>query len=262
MISNASKQYISELAEFISSEYSEIPIPIDKIAQSEELPIFYDDYGDSFDGLLVFDNQFYIHINTRRGNKEGTPRGRFTLAHELGHYFIDNHRIGLKRGLLQPHGSFTFKGKDETIEREADYFASCLLMPSEKIHQECFKVKFSFGMIKKISSKYNVSLTAAAIRFSEVGNHPIMIVYCEDSEVKWKWYSDDFPFKYLAEKHPKLPEDSIAYEYFQKRSKEKGTEQVWAADWFNCYREEDENRRFYEHLIPFKNKTLSIIWED
>ena len=262
MISSASKNFISDLARFISSEWDEVVTPVDKIAESEEVPVFYDNYGGYFDGIIIYDDKFFIHINTGRGNHQNSARGRFTLAHELGHYFIDNHRKGLKRGILKPHGSFNFKGKDKAIEREADYFASCLLMPEDKIQAECARVKFSFNMIENIAQKFCVSLTAAAIRFSEVGNHPIMIVFCEDSVVKWKWYSEDFPFKYLAQKHPTLPEESLAFEFFQFKQRQKGTEQLWAADWFSCYNKEDENRRFYEHLIPIKNRTLSVIWED
>ena len=67
-------------------------------------------------------------LNIDKHNRPGSDRGRFTLAHELGHYFIDAHRIGLKNGLLEPHPSLTNRKQFTTIEREADYFASCLLL--------------------------------------------------------------------------------------------------------------------------------------
>lgn len=261
-ISNTSKEFIKDLAEFIAADYEDNETPLDKIVESENLTVFYDDYGNAFDGMIIYDSEFYIHINTNRYNKPKSPRGRFTLAHELGHYFIDNHRNGLKNGFLDPHPSKNNEQKHQKIEREADYFASCLLMPEQRFIKDCFKRKFSFSIIEELAVKYNVSLTACAIRFADVGNHPIMVVYCEDNLVKWKWNSLDFPFKYLVDNNGKVPEDTLVGEYFLKGSGVRKTEQLWAGDWFNCYRYEDENRKIYEHFIPHKNKGLSIIWED
>lgn len=261
-VSNTSKIFIKELAEFIALEYDEIVTPLEEIINSENINVFYDNYGTDFDGMIIFDKLFYIHINTHRGNKPKTTRGRFTLAHELGHYFIDNHREGLQKGLLEPHPSKNNEAKHQKIEREADYFASCLLMPEQRFSKDCFKRKFQFKIIEELSEKYQVSLTACAIRFADIGNHPIMIVYCENNKIKWKWNSNDFPFKYLAEQNSTIPEHSLAGSYFRTKSGTRKTEQIWAGDWFKCYNETDDTRPFFEHFIPHKNKSLSIIWED
>lgn len=156
-ISNTSKKYIKELAEFIALEYNETITSLERIIESENISVFYDDYGNAFDGIIVYDSEFYIHINTKRGNGIDSPRGRFTLAHELGHYFIDNHRNGLKSGLLEPHPSLNFEEKHRLIEREADYFASCLLMPEKRFTADCLRRKFKFSIIEEISKKYNKS---------------------------------------------------------------------------------------------------------
>lgn len=261
-INNTSKYFIKELAEFIALEHDEIITPLEKIIISEDVAVFHDDYGNAFDGIIVFDSEFYIHINTKRGNRIDTPRGRFTLAHELGHYFIDNHRNGLQNGLLEPHPSKNNAAKHQKIEREADYFASCLLMPEKRFSKDCLSRKFQFSIIEELAKRYNVSLTACAIRFADIGNHPIMIVYCENNEVKWNWNSTDFPFKNLAEKNKKIPEDTLVGKYFKTGKGENKTEQLWAGDWFDCYSYEDESRKIYEHFIPYKNKALCLIWED
>ena len=104
MINNSSNFLLKKLAESIALDYQDTITPLDKIIEDEEIGLFYDSFGDTFDGMTVFDkDRFFMHINTFRGNRPNTPRGRFTIAHELGHYFIDNHRIGLKKGLLSPH---------------------------------------------------------------------------------------------------------------------------------------------------------------
>jgi len=212
---------------------------------------------------VYIDNNFYIHLNTDCGNNLNTQRGRFTLAHELGHYFIDAHRIGLQSGNLSPHPSTTNKKQFNSIEREADYFASCLLMPEARFHHDIFRKKFSYKLIEELAKEYMVSITACAFRFAQIGNHPIMIVYAENGNVIWKIESDDFPYKWLLY-DKKVPENSVMGEYMTQsniRDTYK-TEQVWAIDWFNSVKKEDTNRTFYEHCIPYKNKALSIIWED
>lgn len=261
-INNTAQILIKELAEFIALEYDNDQIPLEEIVDSENLKVFYDDYGDVFDGTLLFDNRFFIHLNMRRGNRPNTAKGKFTLAHELGHYFIDNHRIGLKKGFLEPHPSEYNKNSHKKIEREADYFASCLLMPETRFVKYCEDFHFfDISVLEFLSKTFNVSFTACAIRFADIGTHPIMIVYSEDNKIKWVWYSSDFPFKYLADKRPKIPEDSLVGQYFKTNSGTKRTEQLWAIDWFSVLKE-DMNRKIYEYVLPYKNKCLSIIWED
>lgn len=261
MVKSSSLLGIKHLAESIALEFSEIITPLDKILAEEELDLFYDSYGDSFDGMTIYDNsQFFIHVNIVKGNRPNTPRSRFTIAHELGHYFIDNHRIGLKIGLLTPHPSKNNENTHFKIEREADYFASCLLMPEERFKKYIQRKKFEFSMIKSLSEHFQTSITATAIRFADIGNHPLMIVFGGNGEIKWKWSSDDFPFKYLLY-NDKIPENSVMGEYFQKSRIPKNTEDVWPIDWFNYVKDHDVHRKFKEHCIAHKHLALSIIWE-
>src|SRR5690625_5024885 len=109
MIKNRFKSNINIRAESISMSIDEKITPLDKKIEKEELEVFYDDYDKgTLDGMTILDGgNFYIHINTANGNKSNHGRGRFTLAHELGHYIIDSHRIGIISGLLEPHPSKT-----------------------------------------------------------------------------------------------------------------------------------------------------------
>jgi len=265
MINNTSLHYIKDLAEYIAFQYQEKITPVNQIAKDIGLELFYDAYEKgTFDGMTVYaDNCFYIHLNTDNGNRENTERGRFTLAHELGHYFIDTHRIGLKKGILEPHPSLINRKQFNSIEREADYFASCLLMPESRFNQDIFKKKFNFQLIDSLCTQYKVSRTACAFRFAQIGNHPIMIIYAERGVVKWKLESDDFPYKWLLNDRT-VPTNTVMGEYFLQSNTQDiyKTEQVWAMDWFNYVKDRDTERPFYEHCIPYKDKALSIIWED
>ena len=255
---------IKELAETIALEYQEKITPLDKILDDEGLDVFYDSYGkNTFDGITCYDNgKFYIHINTDLGNKPDSARGRFTLAHELGHYYIDSHRIGLKRGSLKPHPSRTNQKQFNQIEREADFFASCLLMPQERFSKDFNRKKFSIELIDFLKNEYGVSRTACAFRFADIGNHDIMIVYGENRKIVWKYCSENFPYKYLIYED-RVALNTVMGEYFENINDNIfKKEEIWAIDIFNYVKDDNLQRKFFEHCITHKGKALSIIWEE
>lgn len=256
---------IKKMAEYIALQFEEKITPLERIVEDENLDVFYDNYeSNTFDGMTIFDKgHFYIHLNLDNGNRADKERGRFTLAHELGHYFIDTHRIGLKNGLLEPHPSHTNKSNFFSIEREADYFASCLLMPEERFRKDIGNKKFGIEVIDFLRTEYKVSRTACALRFADIGNYPLLVVFAENNRVKWAYSSEDFPFKMLINDNI-VPQNTVMGDYF-KNNKDVDifkTEQVWAIDCFKYVRDEDLQRKFYEHCITHKNSALSLFWED
>lgn len=263
-LSSIRKEELSELAEFIAEKYCPNNlINPQLIADKLGITYTYNDYKNSFDGLIeCSDSDFHIYINTTRLNNPYTPRARFTFAHELGHYYIDEHRNNLLYGKEPPHSSFTNFSSDKYTEWEADYFASSLLIPSERLKNDCKRRSFNFSFLQELSQKYQTSITSTAIRFAEEGNHPLLIVFCEDKKIKWYWSSEDFPFKSLLHGKFMIPENTVIGEWFQGKEVPETTEQVWALDWFNYVQDNDVNRKFYEHCVPYKNKAISFIWED
>ena len=264
---------ITSLAEMIASQY-EIPIPLEKVAEDELLNIICDDYGKgTFDGLTWFEpetDDFYIHLNTNsdKRNYLSKPKGRFPMAHELGHYFIPAHRLGLMSGELKPHGSVSFLTDTQAwqIERDADAFASSLLMPASSVKEYIKGRIFDFGVIDDIANKYQVSKSAAALRFVEIGNCPIMVVYAVDGRIRWVSRSEDFPLwrlRYGNGRGDKVPEYTVMGTYFyEKDESDCGKEEtVYAQDCFDTRRDEDNDREFIEYCIGFQNKAFSVLWE-
>ncbi len=67
-------------------------------------------------GVLIKDDVLpVILVNAR----DGPARRRFTIAHELGHLFLDHRR-----------SAYAEPGGAGRLEREAGRFAACLLMPA------------------------------------------------------------------------------------------------------------------------------------
>ncbi|MBC6999272.1 ImmA/IrrE family metallo-endopeptidase [Cytophaga sp. FL35] len=255
---------INELASSISDYYfPESHIDPSVIATKNQITFSYGNYDDSYDGLLEhFNGKFHIYINIDKLGHAYSKRSRFTFGHELGHYFIDSHRVALTSGKSPSHGSFTGFVSKNRAERQADYFSSCLLMPENRFKSFYYSKKFQFRIIEELASKFGTSLSATALRFCAIGNHPILVVCGFKGKVKWYWSSYDFRYKWLKYGKDKIPEDTVAGEYFELGRSPKTTEEVFAMDWFNIKSEEQAIEKFYEHARCVGDYTLSIIWEE
>ena len=125
---------------------------------------------DNESGALVKENDgFSIYINERHP----INRQRFTIAHELGHYFL--HRDKLKKenqGIVDtikavegmPHITRIKGNGSNKEEKEANRFAARLLMP-KSIFKRVYK---STNSIEEVAEKFRVSVQAAAVRANEV----------------------------------------------------------------------------------------------
>src|SRR4051812_26007250 len=85
------KREIADLAEAVSTDYfPKVPkVEPEVILKEKRITISYGHYADAFDGLLEhLDGRFHVFCNLDRVEAPRAPRARFTLAHELGHYFI------------------------------------------------------------------------------------------------------------------------------------------------------------------------------
>ena len=247
-----------------------IPIHLNEIAEDEGLIVIYDDYGqNTFDGMTWYvpeQDIFYVHINTARGNTKDSRKGRFTLAHELGHYFIDHHRHALECGKMQPHiHCYNPFGKNEdwAIEREADEFASQLLMPLSLFKDEFRERHFSGNLLQQVADEYQVSFSACALHYMKLKLIPIMLVYAESGIVKWQMRSDDFPFWRLRYGTNKVPENSVMGDYFYKNDSAccRQSEIVFASDCFYTQTEDENRLQFYEYCIPFGKHAFSMFWQ-
>jgi len=263
-LSNIDKYTLSELADGIATYYFPSgAINPEIIAKENNITFSYGNYLDSFDGLIeCFNKKFHIYINIDRLEHPYTERARFTFAHELGHFFIDEQRNSLLLGLSPSHTCFTNFRSKNYAERQADYFASCLLLPQSKIEKDCLKRLFNFSILSELSKKYQISLTATAIRFTSIGNHPLMVVFSYDKKIVWYCFSNDFPYWILRHGKNKVPEDTVAGDFFYKHEQSKTTQEVYAIDWFDNVFDNNINRKFHEHCVFGAKSVLSIIWED
>ena len=260
------RKELEDLADFIATENGiRVPVNVVKIAEDNGISYSLNDYQDYFDGMLECeDGDFHIYINNRGKFSINTPRIRFSFAHELGHYFIDEHRLVLEEGKSLHHPSkYTFSEQRDPVEKEADYFASCLLMPRGVFGKECGG-KFSFEKLDVLRKRFGTSLQATASRYMEMGPMPIALVCAERGKVRYKLFSNDFPYKRLKTDYSdKVPSLTCSGDYFENGVVCGGTELVDAQEWFLTY-DNLQGLKVHEHCVYQEQygQTLSILWFD
>lgn len=162
----------------ISNNIKAAPVNIEKIAENLKIQIVEQKIDDEVAGFLLkdFDSKnALIGVNTHHHWK----RQRFTIAHELGHYFLhdyegvhfDSKTTGL-RMYLRNEKSTT--GTD-LEEREANLFAAELLMPENLLKEDLADIEAVYLIddndetIRNLADRYGVSVRALTYRLANLG---------------------------------------------------------------------------------------------
>lgn len=190
-LSEEREQELAEFAEWIADDYfPKTAIDPRSLAATKGITLSLNDYGAAFDGLLEYrSGQFHIYCNAARSRTTG--RRRFTIAHELGHYFIDEHREALRSGRVQEHGSFCDFQSKNLVEREADTFASYLLMPKGRFTAAASRKPIGFATAIDLASTFDASRTSAAIRLLKLNSCACAIIKWQDGAYAWKQLSEE-----------------------------------------------------------------------
>jgi Zn-dependent peptidase ImmA (M78 family) len=188
---------VIDLAEFIAMEYAANGrIEPGFVASEKDIPIIYKRYGHYFDGMLMFSaDRFFIYCNLDKAGGKDTPRARFTIAHELGHFFLDEHRRVLLSGKNLHHGSLCEYASKRIVEQEADLFASYLLMPTMLFDAQIRRKKPKTGIEEVLYLKeiFGTSIMSTAIRLVNAEIMPCSIfIWNNDGSLKWHWKSSAF----------------------------------------------------------------------
>ncbi|MBK7878832.1 MAG: ImmA/IrrE family metallo-endopeptidase [Planctomycetes bacterium] len=178
---------IAELAEAVADTHfpKGLVIP-EAIAKKKRISISVNDYGSCFDGLLEHRlGRFHIYCNTARSQTNG--RRRFTLAHELGHFFIDEHRLALLSGRTPAHCSVHGGGPSiNPVEREANHFASNLLVPPKRFSAYVGNSTPGLALALRVKARFEVSITSAALRLVNLNRCPCLVIKWEPNGACWK----------------------------------------------------------------------------
>lgn len=171
--------------------YSAFPIDPFAIAESEGIMIVpkpADKKGVS--GGIIFDEDVPSIFYATDIDNEGFKR--FTVAHELGHYFLEGHPEEILKSSKTHISRAGFRQGDNSIELEADSFASGLLMPTHLVKKELSRRVVGLAGIEQMAGVSQCSLTAAAIRSAECSPYPMAVLVSLGSDVNYCFMSDGF----------------------------------------------------------------------
>jgi len=105
---------------------------------------------------VPYSRTLFIRDTVYEGICNGEPRGRFTVAHELGHILLA-HQVTVNRELSSSNMK-TY----ENSEWQANTFASEFLMPEAEMFQKNLRTA------QAVAENFKVSLQAAEIRVKNV----------------------------------------------------------------------------------------------
>lgn len=207
------EQEIAELAEAVADEYCPgTRVDPEVIIKTKRITLSLGDYGDAFDGLLeCVRGRFHIYANLTRLERADSPRARFTFGHELGHFFIDEHRNALAAGVAASHPSFCEYESELMVEKEADHFSSNLLMPATRFKRLAKDTPVGMEGILRLAAHFGTSVTSTAIRYVRSDFVPCAVIKWGPKGYMWKWLSTEtFRSRYLktVESINSLPPDS------------------------------------------------------
>jgi Zn-dependent peptidase ImmA (M78 family) len=257
------KLEIRELAEAISLEtFPNALVLPETIAKNYKITYSYGHYDDCFDGLLQHRfGKFHIFLNLNKNPDKASGRMRYTFSHELGHYFIDEHRNAIKSGKVKEHPSFNSLVARNPAEKEADYFASCLLMPSKKFKKFCLRKPLSSKLLTEISNNFKTSVSSVVFKYFELSMFPMMIVLSKEGKIDWKMFTVDFKYHFIPAKGAPTPPNTAAGEFFLKGRRYDSEEIVFADDWFTDYNRIKDEQFFEKCYYLSHNKVLSVLWK-
>lgn len=262
----------AERAEQILAVTNSLRKPIDPfaIAASEEtITLIGDDFRQRFDGQLEFhkkQNRFLLFYNNKYdcGLSAGAhqPRTRFSVSHELGHFYLDAHHAFLRRGgaAHRSRGEFV---NDATIEREADAFAAGLLLPSKILRPLVNEDQLSLAVVEELAGQFRTSLVSTALRCVALSDFPCAMVGARDGVVAWSATSQAMiaaGFYPPSKGSPLSRTGRERWPAFESGTARKSEGSAFAREWFRTYDRGDLGGvHVTEHYLPVPSMETLVV---
>lgn len=149
------------LEKYYGSNRVVLPVDVVAIANSNGISVSRASFSGTFSDLVYgFIEKNGSNVSITVNAKNSPTRRRFTVAHELGHYFL-HHKgeeleyLDLRSTVISPE------------EREANQFAADLLMPEKEVKAE--HEKLMFPTVEALARKFDVSKQAMQYRLRSLG---------------------------------------------------------------------------------------------
>lgn len=170
-------------------------------------------------------------------------RDRFSVGHELGHWEL--HR-GQSFRCRVDEPDFNLESS-KPREREADEYASHILMPSFLFNPAVKAIGTpSFVELSQLAETFNTSLLATSLRLVAVDTLPVVVATYDASRLVWRRYAPHVPERWWL--HDELDADSFAYDVIHKQKPKRSLGKQSADTWFA--NDDADRYEVHEAAIP------------
>lgn len=209
------------------------PIDLEAVLRDEVVELEYFEAERDLEGRLELVSGVPAIFVNIRGKDAQHPRVRFTLGHEIGHFFLHRKRLRTKGPFRDDRIVLDQGARVDDTEREANEFAIGLLLPDVLLKERFDRTRLiDIDFIAKLGADANVSLQATAIRVVRETKDRICVLLVRQGKIGWVVASDDW----IAAKLPAgqlkgkaLPEDSVAARRANDFREERVPIKIWAA---------------------------------
>ena len=217
-----------------------------------------------FSGCLIKQGDVFGIVYSPKYN-EGFIR--FTVAHELGHYFLPSHPE-----LLFPQGGGVHRSQNgfsvsAIYELEANRFAAGLLMPRHLFRQVLRKEKiFGSQAIKALAKKCKTSITATAIRYVTFADYPIALIVSSNNRIEYSFMSDTMKTKVRGARWPQkgegIPPQSQTATFNEERNNILSGTKVESSSYLDAWFAGAQSQEINEDVIGLGRygKTMTVLF--
>jgi IrrE N-terminal-like domain len=179
-----------QTAEALLRDEGMVALPIDPfaVAASRDITVrAKPDTAEGVSGMLLRHGDVFGILYATNIPSEGFQR--FSVSHELGHYFLDGHidRILPKDGVHTSRAGFV---SADPHELEADHFAAGLLMPAGAFRSAVRSRAPGLAAVEALAAMCRTSLPATAIRYAELVEDAVAIVVSTGATIDYCFLSE------------------------------------------------------------------------
>jgi Zn-dependent peptidase ImmA (M78 family) len=208
--------------------------------------------------LTFVREQAIITVSTEVRNAH---RRRFSIAHELGHLEMHRWEDNVAICLSTDIDIIPFRAQSSSKEREANLFASALLLPERFFAPMCDCADPSLDEIARLARRFNTSLTATAIRYADYTEEPIAIVLSKNG--KSIWFKESNYFKQMelfVEINCRLDPSTKAAQLFKGRTVSPRSAPVLASSWLTSGNYRANAKIMEQSRLLTSELVLTLIW--
>lgn len=216
-------------------------------------------------GCLMKVGDIFGILYSARFSSEGFRR--FTVAHELGHYFLDGHVQHLFANGQQFHESQSGFTSEDKYEREADAFAAALLMPKQLFKAACGRAGQGLSAIESLAKLCSTSLTATGIRYARLSDEPVAVVCSMGDRVQFAFMSkilQDRRDLVWIRKGSGLPAGTATARFNKDEANIQNAKRVTASCTLDVWFDGGDDAEINEEVVGLGGygKTLTVLWAD